>query len=649
MTTVRVFVASAAVSGLIVAGAPAVSSAQHGSALPRSISHIASLTPGSIQGVVKDEAGAPIGGAMISALGVTPAFAFSDRQGRFELLALAPGPYLIRAYLEGFQAPTPEIVEVRSSGRSVSSIALRKDIKAPAVLTAGFGATAISAVPADVAENENQEPDGSEAAHVDEHETLWRLRHARRGILKSATASGDLFAGGEFATADPFAAGDLFGRAVAAPARVATSFFVETPFSGEVNFLTTGSFKGPEELDSTSALRHRTVGVAHVKVGAPVGDQADWTVSGALTQDDLSSWILAGTYVTRAPATHRYDLGVSYSAQRYFGGNPLGLRGVVDVTRNASAVHGFDTFTLSPNVTLRYGARYARYDYLEHRALLSPRVAMVLMPMDGFRVGVAMSRSAHAPGAEEFLPPGETGIWLAPQRTFSSIARDRSLEAERVTHLSVEVERDIAGSTMAVRAFKQNVRGQLLTLFGADAPDQPVATLGHYFVGNAGNVKATGGEAEVRGKWAGRVQGSVSYRLTRAEFDPVNPQRMLLLARAVPFAIVERIHDLSTAIEADVPETATRVLVVYRASNAFAGSVAAQTEAGETHRSTLDYRFDVQVRQSLPFMSFSSAKWEMLLAVRNFFRETAEEQSVYGELLVLRPPTRVVGGVSLYF
>ena len=51
----------------------------------------------------------------------------------------------------------------------------------------------------------------------------------------------------------------------------------------------------------------------------------------------------------------------------------------------------------------------------------------------------------------------------------------------------------------------------------------------------------------------------------------------------------------------------------------------------------LDSRFDVQVRQSLPFMDFSTAKWEMLLGVRNFFREAAADQSVFDELLVVRP------------
>ena len=63
----------------------------------------------------------------------------------------------------------------------------------------------------------------------------------------------------------------------------------------------------------------------------------------------------------------------------------------------------------------------------------------------------------------------------------------------------------------------------------------------------------------------------------------------------------------------------------------------------------LDARFDVQVRQALPFMDFSSAKWEMLVAVRNFFHDSASDQSIYDELLVVRPPKRVVGGLTLRF
>jgi hypothetical protein len=49
-------------------------------------------------------------------------------------------------------------------------------------------------------------------------------------------------------------------------------------------------------------------------------------------------------------------------------------------------------------------------------------------------------------------------------------------------------------------------------------------------------------------------------------------------------------------------------------------------------------------------MNFTSAKWEMLVGVRNFFHEPgADAQSAYDELLVVRPPKRIVGGLTMQF
>ena len=51
--------------------------------------------------------------------------AVTDRAGRFELRTLSPGPYLVRAHSSGFIASRAQIVDVRPSARSASSIALR--------------------------------------------------------------------------------------------------------------------------------------------------------------------------------------------------------------------------------------------------------------------------------------------------------------------------------------------------------------------------------------------------------------------------------------------------------------------------------------------------------------------------------------------
>jgi hypothetical protein len=213
----------------------------------------------------------------------------------------------------------------------------------------------------------------------------------------------------------------------------------------------------------------------------------------------------------------------------------------------------------------------------------------------------------------------------------------------------VEVERDLAAATVSVRAFRQHVSDQLVTVFGVDMPGSPAANLGHYLIGNAGDLDASGISAGFRTAVAGRVHGSVEYAISRATWgQPDNVGAALLLMPTISRTEPDRIHDLSTTVETDVPETSTRVLVVYRLSNAFARPFTPSDTQGD-QSSNIDSRFDVQVHQSLPFMDFGSARWEALVAVRNFFRDASVDSSVYDELLVVRPPKRVVGGITLKF
>jgi hypothetical protein len=644
------------IGGLVLLGTPGISSAQRTAAsLAPPVGRLAAFSPGAIHGVVRDETGTPVAGATVSMVGPTTSIVVTDRDGRFELRTLSPGPYLVHAHRSGYVAPRAQVIQVSSNGRTVSSISLRR-AGAATILAASVGAVPdtahVAAVPD--AAPASVEPDGNAAgtasnADDDHNEITWRIRHARRSILKEATLPDELLADDGAVFPGPFAPVDFLGRAMGSSARLATSLLTDASLSGQVNLLTTGSFDTPQRLFSSSGLSR---GIAYIRLGAPAGNDGDWTVRGALNQASTSSWIVAGSYATRSPARrHRYDIGASYSTQRYDVGGPLAVRLAgrdgTDGSRNAGTVYAFETLTITPSVNVTYGARYAQYDYLDERGLLSPRVEVTITPADHLRIGAKMSRRALAPGAEEFLPPGESGIWLPPQRTFSSIAPDRSFEAEHATHSAVEVERDIAGSTVSLGVFHQRVDDQLVTLFDADVPDRPSAKFGHYFVGNAGAVDANGCSAAFRTTLVNRIHGSVTYSMTRAQLMPSGDLRyLILLAPSVGRRDAERIHDVSTSIETTVPVIATRVLVLYRISNAFA-QPALGSEGSD--RSGLDSRFDVQVRQSLPFMNFSNARWEMLLAVRNFFRETVDQQGVYDELLVVRPPKRIVGGVTMRF
>lgn len=624
--------------GMLVACVPAPLVAQ----TSRASSHAGAALSGTIEGFVRDEAGAPVAGAVVSATGGSTVFGVTDRFGHVTLRSLSPGSYFIRAHMSGFSTPRGQTVQVLANTRASSSIALRRvdslsDSSAPPILAASVGNVGQAIEPprdADPLPAPASTPSTTGDATKD-GEIEWRLRHARRSILNEAVDQVVV------ADASPVSGNGGYvdrgrpGYSHSGATPVASNFFAETPFFGQVNLLTTSSFDAPLDLFTTKAFVSRSV--ANILLGAPVGDRADWTVRGALTQGDIASWVVFGDYVTRAQARHRYDVGLSYSTQRYDGGNFMALRNVTDGSRNVGTLHGFDTFTVTPGLAVTYGARYAHYDYLEGRNLLSPRVGLVLTPAGHVRVNALVSLRALAPGAEEFMPPADMGIWLPPQRTFSAAIDGNPLVAERALHMEAGLERDItADTTISVRAFSQHVDNQLVTLFTP-------ATLGHYFVANSGPVEANGYAAGVKTVIAERVHGSIEYSFARTQRSPGDALTYLvLLTPASAQPVHDRIHDVSTSIETEVPETSTRVAVLCRLSDGFA-------RRDSTGRSALDARFDVQVRQALPFMDFSSAKWEMLVAVRNFFHDAAADGSIYDELLVVRSPKRVVGGLTLRF
>lgn len=593
------------------------------------VTQLAAATTGSIAGVVLDEAGQPLDGVVVSALGGSTAFAVTDRAGAFSLRSLPPGPYLVRAHLSGYLPARTTIVDVRPSARTSSSFTLKRisGDGTPRVVEAGVAPAGIAAVP------------GTDSSDRDESETAWRLRHLRRPILRDAVTNAAFTPEKDdwFLTESVH----LVGRAVESSARLASYLFADTALQGQVNLLTTGAFDDPGELLQLD----RTRGVTYFSVGAPVGGHGDWLVRAALNQGDLSSWILAGSYVVRAPATHRYTAGMSYGLQRYEGGNALALAAVPEAARNVGAVFAFDEWAVSRHLTLEYGANYAHYDYLNGPGLFSPRIGATLAITPTTRLRASAARQLSAPGREEFLPPSRTEF-VPPQRTFSALSA-AGFRTQGVQHYEVAVERLVKRSSIAVRAFQQGVNDQMITLFGVRSEGSPQSALGHYFLASAGDVTVRGVGVTLGRSLAENVHASIDYSLGAAHWTEAPPAAdvaaLLVAAPSVLGRETERVHDLTTTIETEVPQTATRIFVLYRISNAFIDS-----ESNDENRA-IDGRFDVQVSQRLPFRNFLSAEWEALIAVRNVFRETAFDASVYDELFVARPPKRLIGGLTVKF
>jgi outer membrane receptor protein involved in Fe transport len=611
-----------------VAGFVASASAQ----IPAPIAAVTRVAAahGELQGVVTDDLGEPLAGAVVSALGSTTAFAVTDRAGRFAFRLLPPGPYLVRAHLQGYIPPRARMIQVSNAAPATSSIALARRAgpdQPTQVLAAGLaGVEQPAAAPID----------GSGEDH-DHSEVAWRLRHLKRSVLKDAdvAALGDEDSFWE----DSF---ETIGRAMGHSARVASSIFSDLPLNGEVNFLTTTSFDRPQDLIS---MHGSPRGVAFVSLNAPTG-AGDWNVRGAMTQGDLASWVVAGSYVRRSPAAHNFEAGLLYSMQQYQGGNPVALTAAADGNRSAGEVYAYDRWTARRGLTVEYGARYARYDYLEDDALFSPRVGVTISPTDVLRLRVSASRREIAPGAEEFVPQSVPGVWLPPERTFSPLSMRRGFAAEGVNHYEVAAEHDMGGGVvMGVRAFRQTVTDQMVTLFGVSLPRRTATDVGHYYVASGGDLEARGWGLSVSRELTGRVRGSLDYTRTDAEWLGQGPDWGLLslVAHSANRAESETIHDLTTSVQTQIPVTATRVYVLYKLNSAFAAPEAIDRGG------RLGARFDVQINQALPFLNFTAAQWEMLLTVRNLFREDLIDASMYDELLVVKPPKRIVGGLTVRF
>ena len=591
-----------------------------------SVTKIAAADTGLIEGKVTDEVGKPLDGAVISALGGTTAFAVSDKAGQFSLRQLPPGPYLVRVHLAGFMAARSTMVNVRPSSKSASSFMLRREGVAGATRISEASVAAIGAA------NPNPEKSGER----DESELGWRLRHLKRGVLRDVDTLAGVPRDDDWFFSDSF---EFLGRAVETSARAAKTLFSDLSLGGQVNLLTTGAFDNPLQLLQLD----RTSSVAFFSVGASVADHGDWNVRAAMNQSDLSSWMLAGSYLVKAQVPHQYRFGMAYSLQRYEGGNTAALQALSDTARNVGSVFAYDEWRISRYISVGYGANYARYDYMDGSSQFSPSFTATFTPAASWRMRAAVSRDISAPGAEEFIPP-TSAEYLPPQRTFSPISKAGMRMQERQNY-EFGVERVLNGAALAVRAFEQRIDNQTVTVFGLRRDD--AASLGHYYVGSAGDATVRGVGVTFTHALADNIRGSVDYSLATANWtNRSDPIEYAVLTHWIPSAVrpnSERIHDVTTSLETEIPYSATRVVVLYKLNNAFA--------AGDRTTTTPAFgaRFDLQINQALPFMNFRASQWEMLVGVRNLFHESLASTSAYDELLVVRPPKRLVGGLTVKF
>ena len=587
----------------------------------------ASVAPGMVSGVVRDEQGDLVAGVAVSAIGTSQAQVRTNVNGEFNL-PLAPGEYMLRATRDGYVSPYKELLRIGASQRVQRNIRITKQPPLPerTVLAA-------SLTPSLTGERPSSRPATSASSQSVQN---WWLRHLPRTILRDEPGSGKKDSG----RADIKYLPSFLDWVVAESAQAATSFFADTHFSGQINVLTSSAVSSSQGWLPDALPR----GIAYLAVGAPVGVHGDWRLRGALSTGGLASWVALAEYEARPVKTHAFRIAASYGEQRAADRFGMALLTSTERGRSVASIDGRDRWRVQPGVELDYGLRLDRYDYVNGQDFVSPRIGARMAVAPRMFVTAHASRAVLAPGADEFLPPPTSGPWLPPERTFASLVRRAPIRPERIERYEAGLEREFGmigqSHTIGVRWFHEATRNQMATMFGLS--DR--GAVGHYFVATPGDVELEGVAVRVSGQFTSRVKASMDYSLSRARWQ--YGSQADAIRQRMPSAVrpsTERLHDLTSTLEAAIPETQTNLSVAYRLNSAFT------QEGTDGIAPIFDGRFDVQLRQALPYQPISGGRIDLLVSVSNLFRDPRNAGSFFDELLTVRTPRRVLGGVQVRF
>jgi hypothetical protein len=613
----------------------------------------ASLQSGWIEGLVTDDHDRPIAGAAVTAQGRDLLIIETDRLGRFELRGIPAGTYLLRVQGRGFAASRREFVQVVPSRGTHFDVQLRRaaaPVMAPGgttVLAAGVGLASATAdaVEASLPVAPSGVDSGTpEAVPHDHSSAAWRLRHAKRSVLRETTSRID-----DVSQIDD----ETFWRSIArldtvaawtlGAGRSAASAVLNGALSGRVQLLTAGAIDQPFEAFTTDDM---PAGIAFVHLAGPLSTRTTWSVEAATARGGVNSWFVGGTYATVVADSHGVEVHSSYSRQTSAAAGGVGVFGLEDDSRSAGGVQVVDHWTISPRAMLDVGGRYERYDYLRDPGLFSPTMTASLSPAARTWVRVTAAREMSAPVAEEFVPQAYGSLSLPPQRTFSSLVAGAPLEAQETRHLGLALEQDIATFRLMLTHFRQQVDGQLATVFDPSlAKGQRRADLSHYGVASVGDFAAAGWGIGISRPVGTHLRGGLEYRTSDVDWDAGDAVAAVgAVAPSAVRAARERMHDVTLRLDAAAARTGTRITAACRYNSRFTrGTVDQDTPAGAT-------RYDVQVYQGVPYLKGENAQVELVFGVGNLLRSgLASAASLYDEVLVVRPPTRGVGGFTVQF
>ena len=391
---------------------------------------------------------------MVSVVGRTTAAATTDRDGRYSLRALPYGPYILSVHSRGYFKSRGRTVQLTTSKVSIPEIQLQlASARKVPVIGRGTGGRRDSAP-------------GDAARGVWIGSIATGLRTPVRGSPEeeSGRARGDGVAPAASAAQHPEGCGSRGG---VGGGRVPTSTMVQPPFGRGVRpnrVLQRPSVVWTAQSDDDRVVRSTGRDFRRARAaqrGVCLGQHAGCRrrVVDAGRDDAGRSGVVDCRRLLQVDRIDepRVRARVSPTARSAtMAATPLRSAPFARAPATSAASTDTTSGRVSPRLVIGYGTGYARYDYLGGPGVWSPRLSITL-PAEGFRLKALASRKALVPGAEEFAP-SVTGMWLPPERTFSSLSHDGRFTPEHVRHMQISLERDLASGVTVSRARLRSAR-----------------------------------------------------------------------------------------------------------------------------------------------------------------------------------------------
>jgi outer membrane receptor protein involved in Fe transport len=428
-----------------------------------------------------------------------------------------------------------------------------------------------------------------------ERELDWLLRHKRRSVLEDTT------------------------EVVEAHEAAGPSALKPPSIDGAVELMTSPGTLGSIE---NPGLGGTPFSWSVIRLRGRLADAGEWSMNGLVSQSDGANWRMSGEMNLEQWEGHVVRVGTGYSTWA-----PRNLITGYGTVLGTGAVFAEDEWHLSDAVTTNVGARYSYVGFVSDRNQVDPHVSVAVKANDGMRYQAAVSTLTVVPGGDLLAIYPE-----APSAALSLAAGDPTLRPERVLRCSVGGERTLGSTTVGVKLLSESTTAQLMNSFDRSmSPDGLHISNGHDL--------STRGVAVTVARQIGKVVGaSLTYtygQAYRPEVGVADPVIFMNFHDADFQDMVARVEFVSPSD--------TRLAAFYRI-NTLRGQSAVPGAIGATNS-----RFDVQLRQGIPFLgTLTRADWELLVAIRNLFYEE-DEAGVLDEFAVVNPPRRILGGISVRF